>query len=279
MIRLSENKDREGIIALWQEAFRDSREAVELFLDNRCLQQNTLVAEENGKTASMLFLLDGKIKVADRILKAYYLYAAATLKKFRGKGIMAQMLKEVEKLAQDRGVDLICLKPAEKSLYGFYEKHGYKTVFSIKYATLKMQCSALTIDEDKCTDVFTARETAFASSDRFIWDKDAIEFAINQHKYYGGKVFEDCEGYCLYTVGDGVCYVKEICFTWQNVLRILSEIASAEQINEFRIELPVDYPIEDDGSYIADNGMALLISDESHILKNRNELYLNLTLD
>ena len=67
MIRLSENKDREGIIALWQEAFGDSREAVEIFLDKRSLPQNTLVAEENGKTASMLFLLDGKIKVADKI--------------------------------------------------------------------------------------------------------------------------------------------------------------------------------------------------------------------
>lgn len=279
MIRLSEYKDREGIIALWQEAFGDSREAVELFLDNCCLPQNTFVAEENGKIASMLFLLDGKIKVADNLLKAYYLYAAATLKELRGKGIMAQMLKEAEKLAQDRGVDLICLKPAEKSLYDFYKKHGYKTVFATKFVTLKTQSSPLTDEADNCTNVFVARETAFASSDRFIWDKEAIEFAINQHKYYGGRVFECCEGYCLYTVDNSACCVKEMSFTHQKAIKVLSQISSSEQINEFRIELPVDYPINADSSYIADNGMALLISDEAHILKNRNDLYLNLTLD
>ena len=279
MIRLSENKDREGIIALWQEAFGDSREAVEIFLDKRSLPQNTLVAEENGKTASMLFLLDGKIKVADKILKAYYLYAAATLKEFRGKGIMAQMLKEAGKLAQDRGVDLICLKPAEKSLYEFYKNHGYNTVFATKFASLKIKSSALPGCAENCADVFSARETAFTSSDRFIWDKDAIEYAINQHKYYGGKVFENCEGYCLYSVDDTACSVKEISFTSQNALKVLSQIASAEQIDEFRIELPVDYPIDAECAYIDDNGMALLISDESQFLKNRNDLYLNLTLD
>ena len=279
MIRLSHFDDREGIIALWQEAFGDSREAVEMFLNNRYLPQNTLVAEENGKIASMLFLLDGEVKAYDKLLKAYYLYAAATLKEFRGKGIMAQMLREAEKLAQSGGVDLICLKPAEESLYRFYEKHGYKTVFSIKTVTLIADYSSVTDVSGICPNIFAARETAFAGLDRFIWSKEAIDYAINQHKFYGGKVFDNREGYCLYSTDGNICFVKEFCFTSQNASKVLTQIAAAEQIKEFRIELPVDYAINYNNSFVSANGMALLISKNSQFLENKSCLYLSLTLD
>lgn len=279
MIRLSDVTDRESLIILWQEAFGDSREAVEIFLDKRCLTQNTLVADVDGKIASMLFLLEGKIKAKDKILKAYYLYAAATLKEFRGKGIMAQMLCEAEKLAQSRGIDLICLKPAEKSLYGFYKKHGYKTVFATKNVSVKADLNASSVFNGNCSDVFSARESVFADTDRFIWNKSAIEFAISQHKYYGGKVFETREGYCLYSMNDNACSVKEFCFTSQNAMPVLSHIAALEHISEFRIELPVGYPFNSDSVFVADNGMALFISKDSLVLENTKDLYLNLTLD
>lgn len=279
MIRLSQKNDREGLIALWQEAFGDTREAVELFIDKRYLPQNTLVDDDNGKITSMLYLLDGKVIADGVLMSAYYLYAAATLKKYRGKGIMAKMLQKAKELAESRGVDLICLKPAEESLYDFYKKHGYKTVFSTKKAVIR--CSSVSnndIGTDK-TDLLTARENAFENYNRFIWDKAAIEFAIEQHKYYCGKFFECCNGYCLYTVDGDVCSVKELCFTAFRPPDILDKISSIEQISEFRIDLPLNYPVSADEYTVTNNGMALILSQKAQFIENKNDLYLNLTLD
>ncbi len=279
MIRLSKQEDREGLIALWQEAFGDSREAVEIFLNSRYNPQNTLVCEENKKIASMLFLLDGKVKTDDVTLNAYYLYAAATLKEFRGRGIMGQMLDEAEKLVQSRGVDLICLKPAEDSLYGYYARFGYKTLFKTKKASLKVPVNACLLSLCGNPELFTVREAAFGSFGRFVWDNDAIIYAAEQHKYYGGKLYCDCNGYCLYSIENEICYVKELAFTHCELHQVLSKIACLEEISEFRVELPVDFPIDSEDCSLNDNGMALLISGKAVLLENKTDLYLNLTLD
>lgn len=279
MIRLSEEKDREGLISLWEEAFGDNREAIELFLSKRALPQNTIVAEKNGKIASMLFLLDGKIKVGKSELNAYYLYAAATLKEFRGKGIMAQMLEAAKELAFTRKIDLICLKPAEKSLYDFYKKHGYQTIFKLKKAAVKLSESENFNFDCGCSDMYSARETAFKNFDRFIWDCQAVDFAAEQHIFYGGSIFGKCNGYCLYSVEGNKIVVKELAFTADDASQTLAEIASKERLSEFIIDLPLNYPIECDEFIETDNGMALLISKNSEEIVNNKSLYLNLTLD
>lgn len=279
MIRLSKKDDREGLIALWQEAFGDSRKAVELFLDNRYSAHNTVVCEENQKIASMLYLLEGKVIIGDAILNAYYLYAAATLKEYRGKGIMAKMLEKAKILAEGRGVDLICLKPANDSLYDFYSKHGYKTVFKTKIAAVKASETEKAADKLNILDYSSARETAFHNYDRFIWDNDAIIFSTEQHKYYGGKVYRDCNGYCLYSIDNGICYVKEFAFTPDKIASVLSIISEIEQINKFKLDLPIDYPLVADECFMINNGMALFISDKAKNYEDKTDLYLNLTLD
>ena len=119
MIRLSAENDREGLVFLWKEAFGDSEEAIGLFLDNRYIPENTVVSENDGKITSMLFLLDGKLSVKGKLFNSYYLYAAATLKEFRGRGIMKEMLDFSKNLSYEREKDFICLKPAEKGLYDY----------------------------------------------------------------------------------------------------------------------------------------------------------------
>ncbi len=280
MIRLSQIDDRKGITALWSEAFGDSAEAIEFFLDRRYLPENTLVAEENGVIASMLFLLDGKVKIGKDYLDAYYLYAAATLKEFRGRGIMAQMLNQAALLANSRGVDLICLKPAEESLFTFYAHHGYKTVFKTKKATVKiLETDSISADFQGNIDAFDAREKMFIDVNGFVWDKNAVDFAFEQHKYYGGKVLTGRNGYCLYSTVDGVCYVKEMCFTQAEIDCATSCLANVEAVNEIHIDLPVSADIAHCEYTVENNGMALLLSEKAEIINDFNDLYLNLTLD
>lgn len=74
----------------------------------------------NGKTVSMLFALPCNIYNGGGIIPAYYIFAAATKKEFRGKGYMTQLINSLE---TDR---LLFLKPASPSLFGFYERLGFQ---------------------------------------------------------------------------------------------------------------------------------------------------------
>ena len=132
MIRCSVDNDKEGIISLWKEAFGDSRREIEFFLKNKFVPENTVVYEENGEIISQLFLLNGEMCFNGVDYSSYYLYAACTSQKHRGKGIMGRMLEFSKSLAKERGIDCICLMPAEDSLYNFYSKFGFKPIFKRK---------------------------------------------------------------------------------------------------------------------------------------------------
>ena len=73
-----------------------------------------------GKTASMLFALPCNIHKGAAPVSAYYIFAAATKKEFRGKGYMSRLINSLE---TDR---LLFLKPANAPLFKFYEKLGFK---------------------------------------------------------------------------------------------------------------------------------------------------------
>lgn len=103
------------IIALWQEAFGDSREDVIFFLQNAknicclCLYDNTL--------CSMLFLVDCKVNGVD----FKYIYAACTAECARKKGYMSKLLM----YCQEKYDNLILI-PADKDLVNYYLKRKFK---------------------------------------------------------------------------------------------------------------------------------------------------------
>lgn len=73
----------------------------------------------NGKTVSMLFALPCNIHNGG-IIPAYYIFAAATKKEFRGKGYMSRLINSL------KTDSLLFLKPADAPLFKFYEKLGFR---------------------------------------------------------------------------------------------------------------------------------------------------------
>ncbi len=282
IIRLSQKDDISGIVSLWNESFGDSAEEIMFFINNKYIPDNTLVAEENGEIASVLFLLDGKMCIKGIDYPSYYLYAACTLKKYRGRGIMASMLEEAKKLAFSRKIDFICLMPGEKSLFDFYAKFGYKTVFSKKILKIDVPTD---IDTDilESTDIKNLeliRNNAYKDSDYFKWDTHSIEFAFSHNKLYSGKQFCGCNGYCLYSTDGGVMSVKEFAFADLNSLQIALKIALINNCNKLIVNLPCGYPTEISKTEIVPSAMMLDVSERSkYISDGLNNAYLGLTLD
>ncbi|MEE1012165.1 MAG: GNAT family N-acetyltransferase [Acutalibacteraceae bacterium] len=278
MIRYSNKSDLNDIIHLWNEAFGDSEEDIMFFINNKYILENTLIYEADGKIASMLFLLEGEMKINNNRYPSYYLYAACTLNEYRGKGFMSLLLDFAKKTAYNRGYYYICLLPASKSLYRYYEKYGYKPLFKKKIINISPEYAVYNSDfaDTDCENLFLLRDKAFKNIDMFVWDKKSLEFAFEHHKYYGGQAKTNCKGYMLYTQNNSDVTVKEYCFADVSG-DFFSEFKDMKNIT---INLPVEYSAECDNSEIVDSGMILAINDEAEklteIVKNP---YLGLTLD
>ncbi len=282
MIRLAEHNDIESIIVLWNEAFPDTEENIRFFIDNRFVPHNTVVCEEGGEVVSMLFLLDGNLIIEGNSYSSYYLYAACTAESFRGRGIMAKLLEKAKKLTAERNKYFICLMPAEKSLFGFYERFGYKSIFSRKILNINSSEVENTVSENNRIDQIDyacLRNSAFKEFNRFEWDHNAIEFAFKHHDLYGGDSVFSCKGYALYNTNEST-NVKELAFHPSDFKAAIKMILSESGTQECSVTLPADYPADIGKAEIIKSAMALPVKKEYEIIIDGIEnAYLGLTLD
>lgn len=114
---------------LWSEAFGDSTKNIDRFFDRVYTSNRAFVATSDSKVVAMMFLLNSKLRVHDKAYDAGYIYAVATDTAHRGNGVMKQLEGYVCNVARERGIKVLSLVPATKSLFKMYEKLGYKTVF------------------------------------------------------------------------------------------------------------------------------------------------------
>lgn len=265
MIRLSTEKDINGIITVWHEAFGDSEEDIRFFLGRKYIPENTVIYDDNGSVESVLFLLQGNLNINGKDYPSYYLYAACTSIKCRGKGIMAKMLEYSKNLANGRGIEFICLRPGEKSLFDYYKKHGYQTVFFSK---------KLTVNRESITKRTSCVSEPF---DYFKWDDDAVKFAVDHNRYFGGNDFTECKSHLLYTVHNDCVYVKEYAFTSNKIPYYSTILMSRYSLDKVIFNLPSVFPTNIGEYIIEPDGMAISCGNTD--IKLINNGYLGLTLE
>jgi len=107
--------------ALWQEAFGDSDDFVENFFSTVFSEHRCRCVTLDGALAGMLFWFDchlGEEKFA-------YLYAVATAKACRNRGICKTLLEDTHRILKDSGYAGAVLVPGEPGLITMYQKMGY----------------------------------------------------------------------------------------------------------------------------------------------------------
>ena len=110
--------------ALYLEAFEGESPAFADALFAMGFPQHLLAIGDHGKLVSMLFALPYPIVTEKGPCEAYYVYAVATAREYRGRGYAKRLLSEVA----SRGKPVF-LRPMSPSLFRFYESAGF-TPFS-----------------------------------------------------------------------------------------------------------------------------------------------------
>lgn len=177
VVRFEYQALREQAVSLWHEAFGDNEDYIRFFHSTHSSCYCLMLAEAD-ELVSALYLIDGEL--CSR--QGYYLFAAATFKKFRGKGYMAKLLEKAESFAKQNGKSFIALVPAEPSLFDYYSRFGYKTSF---YARKQPVGSA--VDTHKVN--------------LFCWSAGHTDYIRKEQEKYGTQLYET-EG-MLFSVYEG----------------------------------------------------------------------------
>lgn len=182
MIRFAEEKDRGDIEKLWDATFPEEPDFNKYFFNNIFDYKNTLITIKNNELAAMAQLIPYEIK---NIGDVTYIYGAATKPEYRKRGLMRELLERSFEIDIERGRSASILIPANKSLFDFYKKIGYETIF---YADKRMheagdRCAemkkALLNDIPKLMDIY---------SGDIIRSEEYWKTQLNMYNSLGGRI-------------------------------------------------------------------------------------------
>lgn len=181
---MTEFKNPDNIVeltALWREAFGDSDEFLNLFFSTAYSSKKARVCLIDGKLAAMLYWFECSLNG----LKIAYIYAVATKKEFRNKGLASLLLKDTHEHLNALGFDAAVLVPSEDSLFNFYQKLGYETCgFLDEFSVNAKGTTALT--QIDITEYFNLRN-------KFLPDNsvnlNSLEFLNTQLEFFKGDDF------------------------------------------------------------------------------------------
>lgn len=112
---------------LWQQAFGDADSFLDSFFHLGFDPRRCRCAFAEGRPMAALYWFD----CACRGRRIAYLYAIATEKEHRGKGICRALMDDTHTLLKDLGYSAAVLVPGEESLFRFYGAMGYGVFSSV----------------------------------------------------------------------------------------------------------------------------------------------------
>lgn len=111
----------EELKSLWQLAFGDSMDFIDLFFRTAYAPEKCAFLEENGTITAALYWLDTEC-YGNRYA---YIYGVATHPDFRGRGLCRTLMAQTHALLRSQGCAGAVLMPAKPGLRQMYAKMGY----------------------------------------------------------------------------------------------------------------------------------------------------------
>lgn len=170
--------------SLWKEAFGDGEKFLDAFFSTAFSPDRARCAKENGDILAMLYWFDCEYE-GEHVA---YLYAVATAKVCRGRGICTSLMKNAHRHLKEKGYTGALLVPGTGELFAFYEKLGYKTACYVN------EFSALAVNEDFYIekinkDKYAELRRSFLPDGSVLQEKANIDFLNFQASFYTGDGF------------------------------------------------------------------------------------------
>lgn len=204
--------------------------------------------QKDGEIISQLFVINATLN--DNSVG--YIYAAATKAEFRSKGLMRSLIEKAKEY-----YDVLALKPAEQSLYNYYEKLGFTTAFYNRKIT-EVNCNEF-IEIEKITDVnkFIEIRKSLLPENSLNLCSEALEFVLEQYEVYTNKG-DLKRNLAVFYVEDGVVNIREL-LSDENRDAFVASILKLTNCNKLSALVPSEsFGLRSGMIYPSDNGVNYL---------------------
>lgn len=212
----AEKKYQTELKKMWQEIFEDKAEYINLFFDNMYKDEYCFIAIDNEKVVAMMYFLPATMVRKHEKIEGRYVYAVATDKNYRGRGIMSALESYASNVVALKGVEFLTLVPATESLFSMYEKIGYKTYEYHKKLEFNpheyTRSDNVLIEKISFDSLDNLRQNFLNRFEEYIYIDDN-EYAKKELLFLGAKIYkigDDKEiGYVICFVNDEKLQIKE----------------------------------------------------------------------
>ncbi len=171
--------------ALWREAFSDSDAFLDRFFGvafspDRC----RLATEEGGTLAAALYWLNSTYEGG----KVAYLYAIATAKAYRGRGICSSLMADTHRHLSSLGYVGAALVPSTPSLFPFYERMGYSVCGRIREFSCPAAKEGLPIERIGAAEYGALRRSLLPKGG-LLQEEEGLRFLQTEACFYKGDGF------------------------------------------------------------------------------------------
>ena len=189
--------------ALWKEAFGDSDEFLDDFFRTGFSPRRCRCVTENGSLAAALYWFECEL-AGERLA---YLYAVATARSFRGRGLCHALMADTHPLLEKQGFRGTVLVPGASSLAALYGSMGYRYTTGIReiFCTADPEPAALRpVDAAE----YARLRRSMLPEGAVIQEGPALEFLHTQARLYAGTHLllaarrEGDDLFCLELLGD-----------------------------------------------------------------------------
>lgn len=171
---------------LWKEAFGDPDAYLDDFFCIAFSPDRCLTVWEEDRLAAALYWLD----CSCRGQKCAYLYAVATAKAFRGRGLCHGLMARTHELLGQQGYAMAVLVPGSESLFRLYASMGY-TVFGGIEERFHIASEAALFLRQIPAEEYAALRRRLLPEGGILQEGATLEFLKTQVRFFAG------DGFCL----------------------------------------------------------------------------------
>lgn len=189
--------------ALWQEAFGDSDAFLDTFFTTAYRPDRCRCVTVDGQVAAALYWF----RCSHMGQPVAYIYAVATAKAFRGRGLCRMLMENTHAHLENLGYAGTVLVPGSESLFRLYAGFGYRVCSGI--------CEIITAPDDRSIPVHRVAPEVYARLRRellpsggIVQEGENLDFLQTQATLYAGPKFllaarqEGAQLYGLELLGD-----------------------------------------------------------------------------
>lgn len=173
--------------SLWKEAFGDDDAFLDLFFTSGFSSNRCRCVEMDGQVAAALYWLECRHEER----KIAYIYAVATGKAFRGRGLCAALMTDTHALLTQMGYAGAILVPGDEGLFRMYGKMGYEICYYISEMTYSAGEAAAALRRISPGEYAHLRRMLLPEGG-VIQEGENLAFLANLTQFYAGADFVCC---------------------------------------------------------------------------------------